>query len=213
MFGSITYCCLSFTGTQVSVWVLGSSIVKHAFVHARSRPGGIHLGLCRLNVSILWQVRSGMSYKDILRLLKKLLEFEDHPHILVIHCAGNDIGKEPIGILRNKLKAVLSSVARLLLHTLLIWSQILPRLKWRYSDNNTAMDRCRLRLNSSIASHILKLGGKYIRYPDITPRSELLSSDLVHLTPLGNDIFLNIMQGALEYFLTRPASNTFPGSL
>jgi hypothetical protein len=29
-----------------------------------------------------------------------------------------------------------------------------------------------------------------------------LKSDEVHLTPVGNDIFLNILQGAIEYFMS-----------
>ena len=52
-------------------------------------------------------------------------------------------------------------------NTTIIWSQILPRLKWRYSENQTAMHECRYRINNSIASFVTKLGGHYIKYPDI----------------------------------------------
>jgi hypothetical protein len=32
-------------GTQVGVWIVGSSLVRNAFVAAKKRPGGIHLAL------------------------------------------------------------------------------------------------------------------------------------------------------------------------
>jgi hypothetical protein len=39
---------------------------------------------------------------------------------------------------------------------MLIWSQILPRLNWRYSNNLAVMDKCRRRLNSPIGAHITR---------------------------------------------------------
>jgi hypothetical protein len=41
----------------------------------------------------------------------------------------------------------------------IVWSQILPRFSWRYSDNFEAMERSRRRLNNCIASCVLKSGG------------------------------------------------------
>jgi hypothetical protein len=45
---------------DTNVWIVGSSIIKEAFVSARSRPGGTCLGLGRLNVSTWWQGKRGM---------------------------------------------------------------------------------------------------------------------------------------------------------
>jgi hypothetical protein len=36
--------------------------------------------------------------------------------------------------------------------TKIIWSQILPRSNWRYSENLKAMDRVRIRLNNAAAT-------------------------------------------------------------
>ena len=49
----------------------------------------------------------------------------------------------------------------------LIWSAILPRLPWKYSDNNDRMEKCRRRLNSSMGLHMVRHGGYYIKYPEI----------------------------------------------
>jgi hypothetical protein len=39
---------------------------------------------------------------------------------------------------------------------------------------------------------MFKNGGGYIRYPDINMSEHVLLSDGVHLTSLGNEVFLNI---------------------
>jgi hypothetical protein len=58
------------------VWIVGSSIIKDAFVSARSRPDGTCLGLGRLNVSTWWQGKQGMVVRQIkgqIRLMKKYI--------------------------------------------------------------------------------------------------------------------------------------------
>ena len=43
------------------------------------------------------------------------------------------------------------------------------------------------------------------------PKLYISKSDGVHLTPVGNDIFLNILQGAIEYFMSSNLGGlTFP---
>jgi len=94
---------------------------------------------------------------------------------------------------------------------MMIWSQILPRLNWRYSNNLAVMDKCRRRLNSSIGAHITRNRGCYIRYPDIKATNQLIFTDGVHLTKLGNAIFLNTIQGGLETFiLSNTGGVTYP---
>ncbi|VDI73212.1 Hypothetical predicted protein [Mytilus galloprovincialis] len=55
-------------GDPVNVWIVGSSIVKHAFVTARDRPGGVNLGLGRLNASFWWQGKGGMIVRSMLKV-------------------------------------------------------------------------------------------------------------------------------------------------
>jgi lysophospholipase L1-like esterase len=45
---------------------------------------------------------------------------------------------------------------------------------------------------------MVKNVGYYIHYPDIRKTAQFISADGVHLTALGNGIFLNTLQGALE---------------
>ncbi|CAC5421755.1 unnamed protein product [Mytilus coruscus] len=195
--------------SPITIWIVGSSLVKNAFVQARTRPGGINLGLDQNGVQLWWLGKSGMRLNDLLNRIKLMLRYEEPPTYLVLHIGGNDLGEIKTGVLRNRLKNYLKNVSELLLNTTLVWSQILPRLTWRYSADTEAMDRSRQRINSSLASYIIRQGGHYIRYPDISPNSTFICQDGVHLTDIGNYIFLNTIQGALEAFLVY-SSHTFP---
>ncbi|VDI08973.1 Hypothetical predicted protein [Mytilus galloprovincialis] len=196
-------------GSPITIWIVGSSLVKNAFVQARRRPGGINLGLDHIGVRLWWLGKSGMRLKDLLNRIKLMLRYEEPPNYLVIHIGGNDLGEIKTGVLRNRLKHYVNNITELLLNTTLVWSQILPRLTWRYSANIDAMDRSRQRINSSLASYIIRHGGHYIRYPDISPNSTFICQDGVHLTDIGNYIFINTIQGALEAFLVY-SPHTFP---
>lgn len=186
------------------MWVVGSSIVKDAFIAARRRPGGVNLGLDRLNVSIWWQGKGGMVISQLRQHINIMRRYEDPPDFLVIHIAGNDLGHIKVGHLRNEIKNTLRMVINTLPNTKLVWSQILPRLKWRYSSDVLAMQTMKYRINNSISAFILRSNGCYIRHPDIRANHNFLKTDGVHLTPLGNDIFLNNIQGGLEYFIQHP---------
>lgn len=86
--------------------------------------------------------------------------------------------------------------------TCIVWSHILPRLYWRHAISNIAAETSRLRINSSVATFVLKLGGASIKYVDIKPnQSNLFLNDGVHLSPSGNHEFLSIMQSALRQFI------------
>lgn len=183
------------------VWIIGSSIVRNAFVHARQSSVGINLGLARVGLQLLWQGYGGMTTCDVMVKIRNLIRVENSPGYLVLHIGGNDLGHVKVGFLRNRIKNIMRKIRALLPNTRIIWSEILPRNQWRYSQNHDAMNRARKRINSSIGAFVLKLGGYYVQYPDIALDVLFLKRDGVHLTDLGNEIFLNTLQGALESFV------------
>ena len=109
---------------------------------------------------------------------------EDTPDYVVIHIRGNDIGDIRVGHLHYLLVRFMSwftlhyllvrFMSWLTLHYLLvrsmswltqmmpqtglIWSAILPRLTWKYSENNDRMEKCRRRLNSYMGLHMVRHG-------------------------------------------------------
>uniref|UniRef100_K1QSM1 Uncharacterized protein n=1 Tax=Magallana gigas TaxID=29159 RepID=K1QSM1_MAGGI len=129
-----------------AVWCVGSSIIKHAFLAAMLRTGGINLGLERLGIKIWWQ------------------GLEEAPDFLVIHGGGNDLGDPdwPLAELIEHMSESITSLADLLPKTKLVWSQILPRKSYRYSSDLEAMERNRKRFNRATACQIQDLGGGHI---------------------------------------------------
>ncbi|CAC5413811.1 unnamed protein product [Mytilus coruscus] len=61
----LTNCSKSIVGDPINVWIVGSSIVKHAFVAAQDRPDGVNLGLGRWNASLWWPGKGVMIVKHV----------------------------------------------------------------------------------------------------------------------------------------------------
>lgn len=182
---------------------MGSSIIKQAFTEALCRPGGANLGLERLGINIWWQGYSGLRFLQMKSKLSYLKQFESDPDYLIMHAGGNDIGvKEcPLFWLIKNLRNHLQIIRECFPNSVLVWSQILPRTNWRYSQDSVAMENFRIRLNRAAAKAVLNLGGCYIKHPDLLKNiTQFLRPDGVHLTELGYGIFLNTLQGGLEYF-------------
>ena len=149
---------------------------------------------------------------------------EDTPDYVVIHIRGNDIGDIRVGhlhyllvrfmswlTLHYLLVRSMSWLTQMMPQTGLLSSAILPRLTWKYSENNDRMEKCRRRLNSSMGLHMVRHGGYYIKYPEIKADRRFLKTDGVHLTKIGNQVFLNILQGTIEQFVkSKVGGLTFP---
>ena len=178
--------------------MVGSSLVTNAFVEARQSYDGCSLGLKRNNFRVWWQGKGDMSWGELVPRITLLLQYEP-PKILVIHCGGNSIGIMPLFHLRRQMKEAILKLHRMLPYTKLVWSQILSRLSWRYSNNCKAINMAAVRLNNFAAWLCFKLGGSYIKYPEISwDATGMFAKDGVHLSRLGNSIFLFNIQSTLH---------------
>lgn len=76
------------------MWLLGSSIFKHAQLEVFLRPGGLHLNLKRLKISLWWQVYNNRPdiVSDIAEL-KILGKVGPTPNAILIHSGRNDFGE------------------------------------------------------------------------------------------------------------------------
>ena len=83
--------------------------------------------------------------------------------------------------------------------TSFIFSTILPPRSWRYSSNCIAMENARKRVNRAKRTFFQYNCGYVVTHPDLEDSHTSLFKDGVHLSFLGNDIFINIIQGALEH--------------
>eukprot|EP00105_Crassostrea_gigas_P000724 XP_011412638.1 PREDICTED: uncharacterized protein LOC105317604 isoform X2 [Crassostrea gigas] len=186
-----------------SIWIVGSSLIKRAEQYASmSTEFGTDLSLP--NVSVLWKGVSGLSFDSVADIICDLRSKYPHPRFLVIHAGGNDIGKDdnPLSRQQKFIKKVMVNLSTDMPSTCIVWSHILPRLYWRHAISNMAAETSRLRINSSVATLVLKIGGASIKYVDIKPnQSNLFLNDGVHLSPSGNHEFVSTMQSALRQFI------------
>ena len=186
-------------GSQSLVWCVGSSIVRYAFIAAKSSPEGSSLGLDKAGINLWWQGYSGLNLVQTRSKIQSLSYIEQPPDYLVLHCGGNDIGKTPVSQIRILISQTFTFIMTLFPNTKILWSQILPRLTWRYSSNNQAMERSRVRLNSYAGKQTLSLGGAYIKHANIsTANPSLFYSDGVHLSAAGNELFLTNIKESLS---------------
>ena len=150
---------------------------------------------------MVWAGLPGMKISALVPLVQAMVNCFGLPHALVIHCGGNDIG---MGSIREVLKHLIYAtfiVSKMLPNSLLIYSQILPRTKWRYNSNLKAMERARKRINRGIRTYYYKSNTKVITHADLQDgHKALYADDGVHLSFLGNDIFINAIQCGLEQF-------------
>nr|XP_034336141.1 uncharacterized protein LOC117692458 [Crassostrea gigas] len=127
------------------VWVIGSSIVKRASIASRERKGGLNLGIVK--TEIWWQGYGGMVLSQLLPKLRVLRRIENDPDVLIIHCGANSLGLIELKSLLEKLQDTLEQIAKLFPRSKLVWSNLLPRFNWRYSEDIRAMEDSRKRVN------------------------------------------------------------------
>ena len=83
-----------------TIWLVGSSIIKHAFLEAVLRPGGTNLTLERKHISLWWQGYSGLQLSKTRQKIRTLEKVGPVPNCILIHCGGNDLGNVSIRKLR-----------------------------------------------------------------------------------------------------------------
>ena len=167
-----------------------------------------------MGVSILWIGRRGMSFHNLKETLYSELASKAAPKYIVIHVGGNDLRSTDIKEFKKLIDRDISELANFLPDTVLIWSDILPRISWGKDVDLAETKRIeikRKRLNRRCRECVISWGGKYIIHRDITPfEPTLFYVDGIHLSDRGNDIFLNVLQASLETFMSYQSVLFFP---
>lgn len=199
------------------IWIVGSSLIIKAHRHVKQRPMGDDLALFyRYGKKVIWVGNSGLHFDCVINLCQALRNYYvismglNVPNYLLVHAGGNDIGRVPTQWLRRYICSVLNYLINFFPGTSIVWSCILPRLKWRYSDDTAAMERSRTRINRAVIQFVVSHGGYAIKHPDFQDKHPALFSDDCHLSFIGNDIFLNTFQGAFETFINHPEIKIYP---
>ncbi|CAG2231890.1 unnamed protein product [Mytilus edulis] len=201
---------LTFLGVK-TIWLIGSSIVYWANKEASSRPGGLHLGLQNTGAHMVWIGQRGMKWGDLNRVFEQRLLNRPLPSFLVIQLGSNDLGISTSEKLFSDIECDLLRLHALYPALKIIWSDILMRRYWHNANCGQAIERARKRVNLRVKNLVLSIGGCAIRHSNIRAKeSNLFRYDGTHLSKIGNDIYLNNLQGALEQFMRSGGPAVFP---
>ena len=157
--------------------------------------------------SILWLGKGGMHWCELLPKFQCTMLFNPQPTMIVIHVGGNDIVATKQARLIKDIKRDINYLASVFPCVKIVWSDILPRKFWRgienTPDNLIKINEKRKRINRADRQVVRELiHGKAIIHEIDTITSGLFKPDGVHLTLIGNAIFLNTFKEALSLFLT-----------
>ncbi|XP_061188009.1 uncharacterized protein LOC133196083, partial [Saccostrea echinata] len=185
------------------IWIIGSSLIYWAQKYAQQRANS-NLGF--ESYRIIWHGIRGMVWSQFYPTIQKKLKNNNPPTVLVIYCGGNDIGNPHSTLkgLQMYMKSTIVNISQLMPKTIIVWSHILPRSNWTLCLSNKDGENWRRRINSALATFVVKKAcGASIKYPDILIRHvSLFRKDGIHLSDLGNDIFVNSVRNALGLFLS-----------
>ena len=86
-----------------------------------------------------------------------------------------------------------------------VWSEILPRLKWKYAPPTSpwkCWDRKRLRFNQ-LGRQLVSVhpNGRVLKHDVTVDCPGLFATDGCHMSPVGNALFCNSLQGGIEAFI------------
>ena len=90
--------------------------------------------------------------------IRTLMRLADQPDYIVIHIGGNDIGNISVGYLKYLLQRFMAWLSQQVSYAMLIWSQILPKTNWKFSEKTDLMEKCRRRINNTIGRYMINRG-------------------------------------------------------
>ncbi|XP_077785642.1 uncharacterized protein LOC144327882 [Podarcis muralis] len=185
----------------IRIWIVGHSIVHWAADRARQSGLGDGLGFPQ-HVHVSWISRRGMLWREFLPLMRRRVFQLGPPTAIVVQLGENDMVSSSCYGLRAAILQDLGELAALVPSTKLIWSQLLQRRIWRGSPCPAATERVRKRINSAASKLVVNLGGSVIPHPLISFKAtEFYRDDGVHLSPVGNDVWLDAMVSRLRVWL------------
>ncbi|CAC5391351.1 unnamed protein product [Mytilus coruscus] len=158
-----------------------------------------------------WIDQRGMRLGDFNRVFEQRLLNRPLPSFLVIQLGSNDLGILTSAELFSGIECDLLRLHALYPALKVIWSDILMRRYWHNASCGQAVEKARKRVNLRVKNLVLSIGGCAIRHSNIRAKeSNLFRYDGTHLSKIGNDIYLNNLQGALEKFMTPGGQIIFP---
>lgn len=177
------------------IWFMGDSIVKRAHNYA------ITDNFTLTDKNVWWCGKSGMRWEGLLQTIQLQMLHNPPPKILIIHLGGNNIHNTKITKLISAINKDIKYLRDTLLDTHIIWCDILPRLQWRnnLSESPKLLNIKRKRINRAAHQFLRLLENTSVISPNIPwHMSELFMTDGVHLSDMGNMVYLQTIKVHLK---------------
>ena len=180
--------------------MLGDSIVRWAGERAKQK------NLKFAERSVIWDGRSGMKVKELHSAIQHGILKGYKPKIIIVHLGGNDITSsntcQIISVLTKSLEYLFSVFS----NSMIVWTNILPRLRWRNTPNTPAsaktMDLKRKRINRKMRQITLQHElGRTLNHQAINRDTPgFYHSDGVHLSDVGIEMYLLSLEQSISSF-------------
>lgn len=189
---------LSLTGQTVGlVWILGHSYVFWGAKRADVRPNGRQLRIPRQEALIRWIGVPGMQWNRVLGEVYRFSRLDRPPDVLLWHVGGNDMGARSMRDLIRDIKCDFLRLRAAYPKMVLVWSDMVGRLSWRWAWSDKKVDRARIKVNKEVSRFFVKNGGLAVRHRELEVDTwRYLRSDGVHLNEVGTDLWsLGLQEG------------------
>ena len=135
------------------------------------------------------------------------------PAMILIHLGSNDIGTIKTFNLIENIETDILRFKLLFPNCRIIWSELLMTRYCHNAKKGTALEKARKRVNCANKNFVLSEGHCENKHPNIRAgKKTLFRHDGVHLSDIGNDIFLNNIQAGLEAFISSTHTCSFPAT-
>ena len=197
-------------GHQI-VWLVGSSVLCQAARYVAQGPVG--LGLMLNQADLVWHGHDNLQWSEFGPLLTRLISQSNPPHVLLVHMDALELAKVSFQDLAQQAVESLLEFNKRNPKCRIIWSEALPCCHYPGSIAKMTMEQVRINYNVMCSKLVLSLGGQSIKHSAIRPdTTALFDSDRMHLSDLGNNIFLNNLRRGLAFLLSEPTTKVYSAS-
>ncbi|XP_041443973.1 uncharacterized protein LOC121402113 [Xenopus laevis] len=171
------------------IWMVGHSFISRAQERSKVRPNGQQLGFLEEQATVRWLGVGGLCWEEVVPMIIQEARRVGPPNIILVHAGGNDLARCPMKQLTKNIKRDFVRLWSIFPGVCLLWSEILPRKKWRGARSHGAVDSARIKINKAVSKFVQGQGGVAIRHREFDNPSEYCCADGVHLNELGMDLF------------------------
>lgn len=184
---------------------MGDSLVRRAETWASS-ASRTNLNIDQNHAYVRWLGTGSMQWQH-LRSKIQWVGLHGQPKMIIIHVGGNNVVDTKMQKMKRIMKRDFNNLFKMFPSTLIVWSEILPRLTWKYAPPNSdwkCWEKKRIRFNQLGRQMVsTNSNGKVLMHEVTVDCPGLFINDGCHLSDVGNALFCNSLQGGIETFLSK----------